>query len=74
MIPIRETSYVPYLFCSVASPIQGGGYPIGTISSYEQRRSIIPILTINFDSRSLNSRVDLLEENATRFGTDPEIV
>ena len=74
MIRICETSLVPYLFGSVAGSIQGSPHIIGTIGRYEQRRSIIPILTINFDSRSLNSRVELLEENATRFGTDPEIV
>ena len=74
MICIRETSLVPYLFGSIAGSIQRSPHIIGTIGRYEQHRSIIPILTINFDSRSLNSRVDLLEENATRFGTDPEIV
>ena len=74
MIPVPEPRYVPYLFRSIARPIQGNGHPIGTIDSYEQRRSIIPILTINFDSSSLKSRVDLLGESATKIGTDPEIV
>jgi len=54
MICILEPCYVPYLLRSVASPIQGNGYIITAIRGYEQRSSLIPILTINFDPGPLN--------------------